>query len=382
MLIIVATLVVGTYLVFGFANQASLVYVARQEEPSLVAQVPPKPKVLHIKTPTPVRGLYLTSWVAGYKNAEGDYSWRKKIVAIATTTEINTLVIDIKDYTGRISFELPGTIYSEMGADSKRIPDVKEFIQELHDENIYVVGRLSVFQDQFLTAERPELAVLRKDNGEVWRDRMGIAWLDPGNRQVWDYVVGIAQASYALGFDEINFDYIRFPSDGNMQNTLYPHSDPTLAKRDQLNLFFAYLDGKLRTEGIPISADIFGMTTTNTDDLGIGQVLENALAHFDYVAPMVYPSHYPPNFNGWPDPNKVPYELIHFVMSSAVERAIMASSTPSKLRPWLQDFNYGGIYGETEVRAQKQAVYDVGLDSWMLWDPSVKYTISALDLVI
>ena len=143
--------------------------------------------------------------------------------------------------------------------------------------------------------------------------------------------------------------------------------------------FFSYLHEKLSNTGIVLSADLFGMTTTNTDDLNIGQVLENTLPYFDFVAPMVYPSHYPPHFNGWLNPNQHVYEVVNFSMARAVERAKTASTSPLKLRPWLQDFDYGGNYGETEVRAQMKATYDAGLTSWMLWDPANKYTRAALD---
>ena len=153
----------------------------------------------------------------------------------------------------------------------------------------------------------------------------------------------------------------------------------TTTKAVMMKNFFAYLHGKLSPEGIVTSADLFGMTTTNTDDLNIGQVLENTLPYFDFVSPMVYPSHYPPRFNGWSNPNKYPYDVVYFSMERAVERAVAASTSPLKLRPWLQDFDYGGIYNAPEVRAQMNAVYDTGLTSWMLWDPANKYTRGALD---
>ena len=123
------------------------------------------------------------------------------------------------------------------------------------------------------------------------------------------------------------------------------------------------------------------MTTTNNDDLGIGQYLEDALPYFDAIAPMVYPSHYPPNYNGWKDPNQHAYDVVHYSMSRAVSRAMVASTTPLKLRPWLQDFDYGGDYDIPEVKAQIQATYDAGLDSWMLWSPSNRYTRAALDSI-
>lgn len=328
-----------------------------------------KPAVSHVETPQVVKAVYMTNYVADVKD------WRQRIKKLIDTTELNAVVIDIKDYTG---------VYV-----TDRAPDIKDFIEELHKSNIYVIGRLSVFQDQKYVKEHPEFAVKRKDNGDVWRDRKGIAWLDAGSHDVWDYIVGLAKKSHDLGFDEINFDYIRYPSDGDMQNTLYTHSSSTIAHSDQLKLFFAYLDQQLRPQGIPISADLFGMTTTASDDMGIGQILENALPHFDFVDPMVYPSHFPPHFNGWADPNKVPYDIIKYTMTRAIERAnlldgLVATTTPPgptamKLRPWLQDFNYGGHYGEAEVRAQKKATYDVGLSSWLMWDPGVKYTSSAFN---
>jgi len=314
-------------------------------------------KVAHIYTPEPLRAIYMTSYVADVKD------WREKILKLIDDTELNSLVIDIKDYTGVLVID--------------RAPDIADYVEELHEHGVYVIGRVSVFQDQKYVKEHPELAVKRKDNGAVWRDRKGIAWLDAGSQKSWDYVVGIARDYYKMGFDEINFDYIRFPSDGDMTNITYTFATST--KPVVMKSFYTYLDRELRSEGIPISADLFGLTTVRSDDMGIGQVLENALAHFDFVAPMVYPSHYPPTFNGWPDPNKVPGEVVKYSMIKATARAAAASSSPYKLRPWLQDFDYGGSYGEKEVRAQIQAVYDSGLTSWMLWDPGVRYTPEALD---
>src|SRR6185503_18815615 len=244
------------------------------------------------------------------------------------TTELNAVVIDIKDSTGTISF--PTTL--ENGGKGCVVGDMRDFIAMLHDSKIYVIGRISVFQDPAYAVTHPELAVKSKKTGGVWKDRKGLSFIDVGAKPFWDYIVGIATSSYAAGFDEINFDYIRFPSDGDMADASFTHSVPH-TKREVLQGFFEYLATHLLGTGPKISADLFGMTTTNTDDLGIGQVLEYALENFDYVAPMVYPSHYPNNFNGWPDPNKVPYELIKFVMGSGVQRveklrADIATTTP------------------------------------------------------
>lgn len=332
----------------------------------------------HIKTPKAVKAIYMTSWVAGTP------SFREKLVKIADETEINAIIIDIKDYTGRIAFKVEDEMLQEVGSVENRIPDIREFIKYLHDKDIYVMGRISVFQDPYYVSKYPEFAVRRESDDGVWEDYKGISWLDAGSKEVWDYTVAIAKESYNIGFDELNFDYIRFPSDGDMNDIKYPFSeekvvaDPNYGKAEVMRSFFKYLNKELEDTGAVLSADLFGMVTTNPDDLNIGQVLEYAEPYFDYIAPMTYPSHYPSGFNGYPNPNKEVYGVIKYSMDEAVRRMNEASSTPSKIRPWLQDFDYGGNYDIAEVRAQIQAVYDSGLNSWMLWDPSNKYTVDAL----
>lgn len=349
--------------------------------------------VSHVPTPEKVKAIYMTSWVAS------DRKWRTQLVRFIEESEINSVVIDIKDYTGEIVYPVELKELAAYGSEGIRVRDMKEFIADLHTRDIYVIGRIAVFQDALMVKKKPEWAVRRSSDDGVWRDRKGISWLDPGNSEVWRYAALIGKDAHAIGFDEINYDYIRYPSDGNMQDIAYPFAKGR-KKVDVMHDFYAYLAGVFNKEkiAIPISADLFGMTTTNTDDLNIGQLLENALPYFDFIAPMVYPSHYPPNFNGWKDPNTVPGEVVKFSMSRAVARAnafeakeagfVASTSTPkfvptgkyaNKLRPWLQDFDYGGDYGEPEVRAQIAGTYSSGLDSWMIWDPANRYTRSAYD---
>jgi len=366
-----------TYIGAGSELASPIEYI-NEEKNTEIVKVEEKFVASHIDTPESVKAIYMTSWVAGTS------SFREKLIKIADETEINAIIIDIKDYTGKIAFEIDDPLLEEVGAVENRIPDIRDFIKRLHDKNIYVIGRISVFQDPHFVSVHPEFAVKRESDGEVWEDYKGITWLDAGSEEVWDYVIAIAKESYAVGFDELNFDYIRFPSDGNMNDIYYPFSeekvlaDPYYGKAEVLRDFFKYLDNEMKDIGAVLSADLFGMVTTNPDDLNVGQVLEYAEPYFDYIAPMVYPSHYPWGFNGWENPNKEVYGVVKYSMDSAVERMIAASSTPEKLRPWLQDFDYGGNYDIAEVRAQIQAVYDSGLTSWMLWAPSNKYTVDAL----
>lgn len=348
----------------------------------------------HIETPEPMKAIYMSACVAGTP------SIRNKLVSLIEETELNAVVIDIKDYSGHISFA-PNDSWEEYVSKECNVSDMKEFLQTLYDKNIYRIGRVTVFQDPYFAKKRPDLAVKKSsDKTIVWKDNKGLSFMDAGSKEVWDHAVSLAKDSHVAGFDEINFDYIRFPSDGNMKDIHFPFSQDK-PKAEVIESFWKYLHDTLKPEGIVISGDVFGMVTTNYDDLNIGQLLEPALLYFDYVAPMVYPSHYPKNFMGFTDPNKHVYEVVNHSMEVAVSRAVssttkiklnsnerIGTTTPAvytftpqdklKLRPWLQDFDYGGNYDIAEVKAQIKATYDAGLTSWFLWSPSNKYTRGAL----
>lgn len=394
LLTVIAVAFIPTTSVTSESPDVNREVVAVAEQKPVDIPTPPA----HVQTPEAVKAIYMSACVVGTKD------FRQDLVDLIEETELNALIIDIKDFSGTISFEpQDAELKKAWDAASCGARDMKDFIASLHEKNIYVIGRITVFQDPFYTKLHPELAVQKASDGSVWKDHKGLSFIEVGAKPYWKYVVTLARESYEIGFDELNFDYVRFPSDGNMKDIHFPFSqalidaDPERGKEKALETFFAYLDDELRA-GKPadvtvrpiISADLFGMTTTNTDDLNIGQVQERALPYFDFIAPMVYPSHYPPNFNGWADPNDYPYELIHFVMSkgaSRIDDMLAATTTPpevkavmhkQQLRPWLQDFDYGGNYGPEEVRAQIKATYDAGLTSWMLWAPSNRYTREAL----
>ncbi len=331
-------------------------------------KIEPK-KILHLPTPKQVKAIYMTSWVAGTP------SFRSRLIELIEQTELNSVVIDIKDYTGKIAFLTDDPRVTKYGAPEKRIFDIVDFLEDLHLRGIYVIGRISVFQDVHLADLKSEWAVKKDSNrNTLWRDHKELPWIDAGARDAWRYFADIGHVAYELGFDELNFDYIRFPSDGNMKDIFYPWSEGK-EKREVIREFFEFLANDFQGTGAVLSADLFGMTTISVDDLNIGQYLEYALPYFDFIAPMVYPSHYPPNWNGHKNPAEHPYEVVKYSMEKAVERA---STTPLKFRPWLQDFNLGAIYDAEKVRAQIQATYDSGLDSFMLWSPSNKYTREAL----
>ena len=353
------------------------------------AKIPKGPVATHIPTPQAVKAIYMSQCAAGTP------SFRADLMGLIEATELNAIVIDIRDYTGKIAFPTDHPLLHEYVSDECGANDMREFVASLHSKNIYVIGRITVFQNPAYTKMHPEHAV-QHEGGGVWKDYKGLSFVDVGARPYWESVVALSKESYDIGFDELNFDYIRFPSDGNMRATLYTWGVGK-SKPAALEEFFKYLHDELKPIGAVLSADLFGMVTTNTDDLNIGQVLERALPYFDFIAPMVYPSHYPKGFHGYTDVNANGYNIVHFSMSEAVRRTIattssvdalahtrIGTSTPavyskisypaSKMRPWLQDFDYPVEYTPAMVRAQIQANEDAGLNSYMFWDPANKYS--------
>ncbi|MEK7298421.1 MAG: putative glycoside hydrolase [Candidatus Margulisiibacteriota bacterium] len=329
--------------------------------------LPPPPT--HIQTPDPVRGIYVTSWVASIP------SWRNRLVQSGKKAGLNAVVIDVKDSTGWVSFDTGNPLIKTLGTEQVRIRDLRTWIDDLHRQNIYVIARIVVFQDPVYTKKFPQSAI-QTLSGHIWRDRNGLSFVDVSNTEFWNYIVALSKVSIQMGFDELNFDYVRFPTDGNLNDMVLPitnrqehnASSNLSIKAQALKRFFAYLDQALEPTHIPLSVDLFGMVLTNTDDLGIGQQLEAAAPYFDYICPMIYPSHWPRGFIGISNPAEYPYEIVRHAM-----RAGLARVPGAQLRPWLQDFHMGATYDAAKMIAQKQALYDLGLYSYLVWDPANKY---------
>lgn len=396
-----ATLIIGLCVVASFfLSSGSTAYSTGLAEVATTTSDDPiqshavvKSEVYHLVTPDPLKAVYLTSWAAGNKK------FRAELSSLASSTEVNAVVIDVKDYTGRISFRVDDPELQAIGSSENRIPDIKEYIKSLHEQGVYVIGRISSFQDSYLIKGHPEWAVKTKEGG-VWADYKGVKWLDPGAQPVWDYLVAIGNEAYADGFDELNFDYIRYPSDGNMQDIAYSWSEGR-TREEVMRSFFLYLREQFASTSVPLSVDLFGLTTSAEGDLGIGQNILDALPYFDYVSPMVYPSHFANGFLGFAKPAQHPYDVVKYSMGKAIVKAEatttrdqdqgleeIASTTPqlytktaydkNKLRPWLQAFDLGAIYTPAMIRSQMQATYDSGLTSWMLWDAASVYDPQAL----
>ena len=362
--------------------------------------VPQKPLA---NPPTVIKAVYFTGWSAGVEDRVN------YLTELIKTTELNAAVIDIKDYSGFVLYDIKSPEVEKYKAKEIRISKINSLIKRLHDEGIYVIARISVFQDPVLAKARQDLAIHSKKTGGLWLDNKKLAWIDPAAKEAWDYNIAIARDAVSRGFDEINFDYIRFASDGSLNDMAFPFYNSQTLKQGVIKDFFKYLRNEL--PGVKISADLFGLSTVQQDDLGIGQVIEDAYLYFDYVAPMVYPSHYAKSFLGYQNPALYPYEVVKYSMEEALRRLKVyglgfknATSTgeststlenlkpydlnlkpDAKLRPWLQDFNLGANYNATMVRKQIKAVYDAAsstpelINGWMLWNASNIYTKDALN---
>ncbi|MCI5108827.1 MAG: putative glycoside hydrolase [Candidatus Pacebacteria bacterium] len=387
--ILIVWFVVPAIFATSYSSTDPMTTVAKEESKEDLVETT---KPIYVETPEQVKTIYMTACVAGTP------SFRDDLVEIVEDTEVNSIIIDIKDFSGGISFDTENEILKPYISDRCGALDMREFVRELNEKGVYVIGRITVFQDPLYAKYHPEVAVQKEGDRSTWSDYKKVNYIDPGAKDFWKYILELSLESYDLGFDELNFDYIRFPSDGPMKDIYYPISEsvvtsnPETGKAEVVRSFFQFLNEELREKrDIPISADIFGMTTTNTDDLNIGQILEYTLPYFDYVAPMVYPSHYPKNFNGWANPNEHVYEVVNFSMKSAYDRTveyknatttpknISKNISPEQLRTWIQDFDYGGDYDVPEIRDQIKASYDAGVKSWMIWSPSNRYTIGALE---
>ncbi len=337
--------------------------------------------------PEIIKAAYATGWTAG--GVQG----LNRMIDLINSTELNAIVIDIKDYSGQLSYRTDIPQVEEYGKDRElKILRPNAMIKKLHDNGIYVIARQTIFQDPILANARPDLALTSSTTGKQWKDNLKVMWMDPAGKETWDYNILIAKDALARGFDEINFDYIRFASDGNLNDIKYPFWDEKTLKRYVIRDFWKYLRKALPDS--KISADLFGLVTLNYGDVGIGQNMDDAFHYFDAVAPMVYPSHYAKGFDGYQNPAAHPYEIVFRSMSEANERLkhymINAETSTSteyylvkkpQLRPWLQDFDLGATYTADMVKAQIDATYAAATGTpagWMMWDPSNRYTKAAL----
>lgn len=319
----------------------------------------------HVALPEEVRAIYWTGTTAG--GERGDV-----LLAYMQETGLNAVVIDTKMDNGQLAF-LPNTTELVPYAMSRpAIQDLERLLTTLQEAGIYRIARIPVMRDSTYATLHPEQAMARSGGG-LWRDATGAAWLDPASPLVAEYALALAREAYARGFDEVQFDYVRFASDGALSQIRYPVYDTTQSKAEVMTTFFETVGGSLQEEGIPVSFDLFGMTYETSEDFNIGQRLVDVYPHADFISPMVYPSHYADGFQGFSNPADHPYEVVKHSLDRGagfIEAAygIPGSEARWKTRPWLQDFDIGAVYTATLIEAQIRAAREAGASGWILWN--------------
>ena len=323
---------------------------------------------VHVAQPASLRGVHVSMYVAGLP------SRLRSLLSLARPggQGLNAVEIDVKDERGTVGFTsgVPALARQVRAAQPEYDPD--RVVREAHAAGLYVIGRVVAFEDPVLAAARPSLAIHTRSGG-IWRNSAGSAWLNEYDPRVWTYLIGLGRAAAAHGFDEVQFDYVRFPTDGNLADAVWPHPvrEPyaqTIAR------FLKQAAAALHPLGVRVSADVFGLAATR--DLGIGQSVPQLGRVLDAVSPMAYPSHYGPGEFGLPSPDADPYATVYRTMADF--RDALRDSPRTQIRPWLQDFAYPRPYSLADILNEIHAAERGGASGWMLWNPSSVYTADAL----
>jgi hypothetical protein len=329
--------------------------------------------IIHVTAPAEVRGIYITSATAGDE---------KRFSGIADSVKargINSFVVDLKNDGGSLAFSPKNGALKAEAKTNVPLGNLAAFATKVHGEGFYLIGRIPVFEDPNYAIGHPQFALKRAD-GKLWTDQNGLAWLDPASSEVWKYNAEVAEEAYASGFDEIQFDYARFATDGATSAIVFPVYDKNKETyRQVISRFFAYLRSEVGGKGVTISMDVFGFTTWHQNDLGIGQWYDDAIRTMDYVSPMVYPSHYPAGVLKFSNPAAHPFEIINDSLKKGNEVITKAASEnpPPKLatqRPWLQAFNMGAIYTPEMISAEVNAARANKVSGFLFWNARNDYS--------
>ncbi|MCR4902077.1 MAG: putative glycoside hydrolase [Butyrivibrio sp.] len=324
-----------------------------------------------------VKGIYVSGPMAGTDNLDN-------LIELIDSTELNTVVIDVKNDDGQITYNMELEALEDTGACTSFIGDADELIEKLKEHNIYTIARVVCFKDPILAVKRPDLALLKKDGTPV-TDGNGLAWVNPYNTGVWKYIVDIACKAAEDGFDEVQFDYVRFPVGSDANQASYGVAMNSNIKRHTIQSFLKYAVHRLHNEGITVSADVFGTIIGNeVDENAVGQDYAALCEIVDAISPMIYPSHYGPGNFGLAVPDAQPYETIKAAMEASVtELSGIDEAERAIVRPWLQAFTATWVEGHISydgdaIRAQIQGLYDAGYEEWILWNAANRYSSAGL----
>lgn len=327
--------------------------------------------------PVKVKGIYVTGPMAGSPSMEN-------LIRLIDETELNTMVIDVKNDEGQITYRMDLKTAQDMNACISYIGDMETLMAILKEHNIYTIARIVCFKDPYLAQNRPELA-LKKPDGTAVTDAYGLAWVNPCKEDVWEYLTEVAIAAADMGFDEIQYDYVRFPIGSDADAADYGVVMESDTRERMITGFLTYAKERLHEKGIVITADVFGTIIGNDVDIErVGQNYAALAGTVDVLSPMVYPSHYGNGVFGYKVPDAEPYGTVFAALTnSAAELQSVEESERAIVRPWLQAFTATWIdghisYGGDQIREQIQAVYDAGYEEWILWNARNRYESDGL----
>jgi len=288
-----------------------------------------------------------------------------EIVHYAGITPVNAVVLHVKTPTGKLMWNSKNKLALQLGVTAKH-SCLEKHVLRLKSKGIHTIAKLDVFADDQLATTFPHLSVMEKSSDEPWSDANDLRWSNPTDSRVWEYNIALAKELVQIGFDEIQFDYVRFPSDGDLSQIRYPKVVPGFSKADYIASFLEKAHAELNPLGVRLSADIFGLTAWKTDDFGVGQVLEKMAPHLDVICPMFYPSHFPTGFLGKQAPGEFPEMIMEASMRSMMRR------TDKPVRPWIQGF----WYKPNEISSQINGIEKAQGGSWSIWSPTGSYELS------
>jgi hypothetical protein len=318
------------------------------------------------RTPLPeeIRGVHITGPLMSLPGKFREYLALKRY-------GLNTVEVDVKDESGNVSFLKGAPAIARKDGAARAYFDLRQVAAQAHRAGVYLIGRVVSFEDPITSAAHPELAIHRSD-GSLWHTNGGLAWLNPYNRTAWKYDVDVAVAAAKAGFDEVQFDYVRFPSDGDLSIIRYPGAHPQPMKQT-IPAFLSYARSRIHPLGVRISADVFGLSASH--DLGIGQYPSKIGEIVDAIYPMTYPSHYNSGEYNLSDPNAAPGATVMFSLQDFRDQLPAGKAV---LVPWLQDFSLYRTYTPADVAAQIQSARAMHTGGFMLWNAAGIYTAKAL----
>ncbi|MGP0587742.1 putative glycoside hydrolase [Paenibacillus timonensis] len=320
-----------------------------------------------------VKGIYVTAYSAGG-------SRMSQLVDLVDKTELNAMVIDIKDDLGYITYKTDNAELNKLGKPQPFIRDIDALMARLQKHDIYPIARIVVFKDTILAKKHPELSFRHKD-GSVWSNGKGDSFVNPYSKEVWDYNIAIAKEAAKLGFKEIQFDYVRFPEGFEKRADSLNYTKSEMSRVDAVSSFVKYAKDELEPLGIRVSVDIFGYAASVPAAEGIGQDFVKISDNVDVICPMIYPSHYTTGWFNAKDPDKAPYQTIKGAVQDTQTKLSELGETQPIIRPWIQDFTASWLgsghyikYGKHEVEEQIRALKEMKVDEFLLWNASNRYT--------